>query len=63
MYTVLAVMDPSQKARADFEFGVVRITATEYQTALSVVAGPTETPDPDSTARVGESPHERELGG
>jgi hypothetical protein len=63
MYTVLAVMDPSQKARADFEFGVVAITATEYQTALSVAAGPPETPDPDSTARRGGSPHERDMGG
>jgi hypothetical protein len=36
MHAVLAVMDPSQKARADFEIGVVPITATEYETALAV---------------------------
>jgi hypothetical protein len=36
MSAVLADMDPSQKARADFELGVVRITAEEYETALAV---------------------------
>ena len=36
-----AEMDPSQTAKADFEPGVVRITATEYETALAVAAGRT----------------------
>jgi hypothetical protein len=39
METVLLHMDPSQKAKADFDRGVVRITATEYKTALAVAAG------------------------
>jgi hypothetical protein len=37
--TVLAQLDPVEGARADFEWGVVRITAHEYETALSVAAG------------------------
>jgi hypothetical protein len=37
--TVLAQLDPAEGARADFEWGVVRITAHEYETALSVAAG------------------------
>jgi hypothetical protein len=41
MAAVLAEMDPSQTAKADFEPGVVRITATEYETALAVAAGRT----------------------
>ena len=41
MAAVLAEMDPSQKAKADFELGVVRITTTEYETALAVAAGRT----------------------
>ena len=39
MSTVLAQIDPAENARADFEVGVVRITANEYQTALAVAAG------------------------
>jgi hypothetical protein len=39
METVLAQIDPSEKAKADFEMGVVRITAHEYETALAVAAG------------------------
>ena len=38
MHTVLARVDRSAGARADFEAGVVRITATEYRTALAVAA-------------------------
>jgi hypothetical protein len=36
MEAVLARMDPSDKARADFDVGVVRITESEYATALAV---------------------------
>ena len=39
MSTVLAQIDRSAGARADFEVGVVRITADEYETALAVAAG------------------------
>ncbi len=39
MNTVLAQMDPSENAKADFDIGVVRITAHEYATALAVAAG------------------------
>jgi hypothetical protein len=39
METVLTQIDPSEKAKADFEMGVVRITAHEYETALAVAAG------------------------
>ena len=38
MKTVLARIDPSEKAKADFEAGVVRITATEYAAALGAAA-------------------------
>ncbi|MGH3105369.1 MAG: retropepsin-like aspartic protease [Gaiellaceae bacterium] len=38
MSTVLARIDPAENARADFEAGVVRITAGEYETALAVAA-------------------------
>jgi EVE domain len=38
MHTVLAQIDPSEKAKADFATGVVRITAHEYETALAVAA-------------------------
>lgn len=38
MSTVLAQLDPSANAKADFEVGVVRITAHEYETALAVAA-------------------------
>ena len=36
MAGVLSGMDPSQKARADFEIGVVQITAIECATAMAV---------------------------
>jgi hypothetical protein len=36
---VLAQIDPAENARADFEAGVVRITAGEYQAAMAVSAG------------------------
>jgi hypothetical protein len=39
MNTVLSQMDPTEKARADFQACVVRITAREYETALTVSAG------------------------
>ena len=39
MSTVLSQIDPAENARADFEAGVVRITANEYETALAVAAG------------------------
>ena len=39
MSTVLAQIDPAENAKADFEVGVVRITATEYATALAVGGG------------------------
>ncbi len=39
MTTVLSKIDPSEKAKADFAAGVVRITAHEYETALAVAAG------------------------
>jgi hypothetical protein len=38
MSTVLSQIDQSAGARADFEAGVVRITADEYTTALAVAA-------------------------
>ena len=39
MSTVLSQIDPAENARADFEAGVVRVTANEYETALAVAAG------------------------
>jgi hypothetical protein len=39
MSAVLSQIDQSEGARADFEAGVVRITANEYETALAVAAG------------------------
>ena len=39
MSAVLSQIAPSENARADFEVGVVRITANEYETALAVAAG------------------------
>ena len=36
MSAVLSQIDRSENARADFETGVVRITANEYETALRV---------------------------
>jgi hypothetical protein len=38
MRTVLSQINRSAGARADFEVGVVRITADEYETALAVAA-------------------------
>jgi hypothetical protein len=38
MSDVLSQIDRSEGARADFEAGVVRITANEYETALAVAA-------------------------
>ena len=35
---VLAQIDPAENAAADFQSGVVRITANEYATALAVAA-------------------------
>ena len=40
MSAVLARIDRSGGARADFDTGVVRITAGEYETALAVAAEP-----------------------
>ena len=39
MHTVLSQLDPAANAKAEFGAGVVRITAHEYDTALSVAAG------------------------
>lgn len=39
MEDVLAQIDPSENARADFDVGVVRITDTEYAAALAVAGG------------------------
>ncbi len=39
MSTVLSQIDRSAGARADFEVGVVRITADEFEAALAVAAG------------------------
>jgi hypothetical protein len=39
MSAVLSQMDPAENAKADFQVGVVRITANEYETALAVAAG------------------------
>ena len=36
MSAVLAQIDPSNKAKADFDAGVVRITGGEYETAVAV---------------------------
>jgi hypothetical protein len=38
MSTVLSRMDPAGNAKADFEAGVVQITATEYGAALGAAA-------------------------
>jgi hypothetical protein len=38
MKSVLSQIDPAEKAKADFEAGVVRVTANEYETALAVAA-------------------------
>jgi hypothetical protein len=39
MHTVLSQIDPPGNAKADFQAGVVRITANEYETALAAAAG------------------------
>ena len=39
MDTVLSQIDPAENAKADFQAGVVRISANEYETALVVAAG------------------------
>ena len=39
MNAVLSHIDPAGDAKADFQAGVVRITANEYETALAVAAG------------------------
>ena len=39
MNTVLSQIDPAGTAKADFQAGVVRITANEYETARAVAAG------------------------
>jgi len=39
MSAVPAQIDPAENAKADFQAGVVRITASEYATALAVAAG------------------------
>jgi hypothetical protein len=39
MNTVLSQIDPAGNAKADFQAGVVRITANEYETARAVAAG------------------------
>ena len=39
MSAVLAQIDAGENAKADFQTGVVRITASEYETALAVAAG------------------------
>jgi hypothetical protein len=39
MSAVLSQMDPTEKAKPEFETGVVRITAGEYATAVAVAAG------------------------
>ncbi len=38
MRAVLSQIDPSEKAKADFDAGVVRITPHEYEVALAVAA-------------------------
>jgi hypothetical protein len=42
MSAVLARIDPREKAKADFDFGVVRITAGEYETAVAVARARSE---------------------
>jgi hypothetical protein len=39
MHTVLSQINPRGNAKADFQAGVVRITANEYETARAVAAG------------------------
>ena len=44
MHDVLSQIDPAENAKADFQAGVVRITETEYDTALAVAAGRAPSP-------------------
>jgi len=37
--SVLSQLDPAENAKADFQAGVVRITANEYETTLAVATG------------------------
>ena len=39
MHVVLSQLGPAENARADFDTGVVRITANEFETALAVARG------------------------
>jgi hypothetical protein len=39
MNAVLSRIDPSEKARAEFQEGVVRITTDEYEAAVALAAG------------------------
>ena len=41
MATVLSQVDPGENAKADFQAGVVRITESEYETALAVAVAAT----------------------
>jgi hypothetical protein len=43
MSAVLSQIDPAENANAEFEAGVVRITASEYETALAVAGRATST--------------------
>jgi hypothetical protein len=38
MHRVLSQIEPAENAKADFQAGVVRITAGEYETALTVAS-------------------------
>jgi hypothetical protein len=49
MNNVLSQIDPAENAKADFQAGVVRITAHEYETALAVAAG--RAPSTDRSGR------------
>jgi hypothetical protein len=39
IHAVLSQIEPAENAKADFQAGVVRITADEYETTLAVAAG------------------------
>jgi len=58
MSAVLSRIDRSAGARADFEVGVVRITADEYETALAVAAERA-----GASVADGDSRHRRHRGG
>jgi hypothetical protein len=60
MDTVLSHIYPAEKAKADFDIGVVRITATEYETRLPwrrqpshTLRAPGERPAPSTVRRRG----------